>query len=233
MSLIRRALIIGSPDASIPGVRIDMRNWQNFLISDTAGAWEKTEIQVLENPTRAILSVALNKLNISVDYAFIAFSGHGEVNQNGQTVIHINDRESMPANALRGESLKQSIVIDCCRVPIVRKALVESSLTRIMAMDGMTNRAVLRRKFDSSIADCDPGLVRLYSCSIGQTAGESEQFGGYYSHSLMNSALPVSGVKTIRQAHQEAVAKVAQLRPNQTPTGEFPRSRSSFAFSVS
>ena len=228
----REALIIGSPDAGIPGVRVDMRNWESFLASGTGGAWNGAEVRKLENPTTFALKSMLSTVISKSDYAFITFSGHGYVDESGRTVLQINDRETILATELIATASRQTIVIDCCRVPVRSSAVLKES-ARIYAADSASNRQLLRQKFDRAVADCDPGLIRLYSCSVGETAGESPSDGGIYTHSLIRAAEPVSRVKSVRQAHDEAKILTTKQNPGQTPTSQYPRSTTSFPFSVS
>jgi len=223
---------VGAPDDTIPGVDIDLTNWQNFLQSPLGGAWERQEITILRNPNKILLDWHIHQINEGSNYTLFAFSGHGELVTSTDTHIHINDQQKMDATAFRSKAKKQTIILDCCRFPAERERFYEA-LAKNMSMEQHQDRQACRQLYDRHIETCDDGLVRLYSCSVNETAGDSEAFGGYYTNGLISSASATFRLQTIKQAHEAAKQKVARLRDDQHPVGEFPRSHNSFPFAVS
>jgi hypothetical protein len=237
--MIRKALIIGSPDEGknhLPGVLQDMKNWRAYLSSIKGGAWNLDEITTIESPSPSALRIAVARLD-SADYAFVTFSGHGRALPTGQTFIGITSRDEVDSSSLISRALRQTVVVDCCRSFPEQEVAKSFTEARNMAMDSYVDREAYRRAFDNYLRTCDFGQIILHSCSPNETAGESEQRGGYYSSSLIQagaqSNLSTLGVLTVKEAHWKAQAAVeSRTRGRQNPTGEFPRSKNIFPFAV-
>ena len=76
----RRAILIESSNVTghddLPGARVDVTNWRNFLKSDLGGAWEDSEIVTLRKPASQEVDL---QLNAGADgYCLVAYSGHGK-----------------------------------------------------------------------------------------------------------------------------------------------------------
>lgn len=237
--MIRKALIIGSPDEGkhhLPGVLHDMQNWRTYLSSIDGGAWNSDEITTIKSPSPSELREAVARLD-SADYAFVTFSGHGRALPTGQTFIGITSRDEVNSSLLISGALRQTVVVDCCRSFPEQEVAKSFTEARNMAMDSYVDRDAYRRAFDNYLRTCEFGQIILYSCSPDETAGESEQRGGYYSSSLIQAGaqnkLSARGVLTVKEAHWTAQAAVqSRSRGKQNPTGEFPRSRNIFPFAV-
>lgn len=112
------------------------------------------------------------------------------------------------------------------------------------AREIVLNAAECRKFFDHRIAECAKGLVVQFACSVGETAGESQEGGGYYSSSLILAAeewkagaeTDVSknfAILSVLSAHNNAAVRVKKLSGNrQNPTAEYPRSEKHFPFAV-
>lgn len=237
--MIRKALIIGSPDEGknhLPGVLQDMKNWQAYLSSIKGGAWESNEIATLKSPSPSVLRAAIAKLD-SADYAFVTISGHGRALPTGHTFIGITPHDEVDSSSLVSRALRQTVVVDCCRSFPEQEIVKSFTEARNMAMDSYVDRSAYRKAFENYLGTCEFGQIILYSCSPNETAGESEQRGGYYSSSLVQagaqSNLSAHGVLTVKEAHWAAQAAVqSRSRGRQNPTGEFPRSKNIFPFAV-
>ncbi len=232
----RRALIIGSPlnksdgENYLPGVEVDLRSYQEFLMSPLGGSWTKAEVVALRNPTNAQIQVELNALR-SVDYSFVLFGGHGYFDKGkSTTMIDINAYTSIDSKDLRAGARTHTLVIDCCRkvANIVLKALAEE-LREIQRLDP----AACRRLFDEGLAAASGALTVLWGCSIGEGAGDDSANGGYYSGGLLEVAADwAKGQSPTRPAmlsivsvHDGAVPRVIQHSGGrQNPTIEKGRS---------
>lgn len=247
--LSRKALIIGSPDAKIPGVKVDVENLRKYLLSPVGGLWYDSEITTLMTPQVSTIRAEIEVLK-RADYSLVFFAGHGyHSNQRGSTILHVNAREDMNSLELRIGAQKHLLILDCCRKREDEKRLLKSameSMTFDSARQQTLNPAECRRYFDKEIALCDGGIVVMNSCAVDETAGEDESSGGYYTSSLLDSANEWAG-KTLlnidltksyskcstQTCHETAVGRVKLLSGGrQNPTFESPRTERKFPFAV-
>lgn len=245
----RKALLIGAPDAKIPGVNIDIENLKNFLMSPNGGLWYEDEITILISPYEAELANAVRKLQ-SHDYSFTFFAGHGyHSTDRNSTILHINPYQTFDSMFLRYGAHKHTLILDCCRKLQIDTNLIKS-LTEAKTLNFSESQSLTpwkcRINFDNVISKCDTGIVVMNSCSINQTAGESETKGGYYTSSLINSAnswtkialqnINLSNsfdILSTQDCHNIATFNVAQLSGGrQKPSIENSRSRNTFPFAV-
>jgi len=243
----RKALLIGAPDQDIPGVKLDIKNMKNFLLSSMGGAWRESEITCLTNPKKNEVEFAIKRLQ-DCDYSFILFAGHGFYSIKDQcTTLNINESETLSSKKLRFGAKKHTIILDCCRV-LVNDLLLEMSL-EAMTYDSAIKTLDLsecRRYFDKRITECDSGIVVINSCDVKETAGETSNKGGYYSSSLINVAKELVENKlitidlknkykifSINECHEKASILVKELSGNrQNPTFEGPRTKVKFPFAI-
>lgn len=245
----RKALIIGSPDEKIPGVKVDVENLQAYIKSPIGGLWWDFEITVLTSPSVTRVRQEVEALK-NKDYAFVFFAGHGyQSKERGTTILHVNSTETLNSAELRVGSKKQTLILDCCR-KLESERLIEKSTMEAFALERGEGREInplkCRESFDKEISLCDSGLVVMNSCSIDETAGENKTEGGYYTSSLIKSAntwakkalaqMYLSSdykVASTLECHDAAAVKVRALSGGrQTPSFESPRSRKLFPFSV-
>lgn len=245
----RKALIIGSPDAKIPGVKIDMENLRKFLLSPVGGLWYSSEITTLITPTASVIRAEIETLKRK-GYSVVFFAGHGyHSNQRGNTILHINSKETLNSLELRVGAPKHTLVLDCCRKRENEKQLLKAAMESF-AFDSskrqVLNPSECRRYFDQEIARCDDGLVVMNSCSIDETAGEEEFSGGYYTSSLLDSANEWAEKKlrdidltklfstlSTQMCHEAAADRVKLLSGGrQTPIFEAPRTERKFPFAI-
>lgn len=244
----RRALIIGSPDEKIPGVKIDITNINSFLLSPIGGAWKEYEITNLTNPSKETILKNIQLLK-KHDYSFIFFAGHGYYSMNSDsTIICINKNETLDSVELRKGAPKHTLILDCCR-ELVKDFILKEAMESL-AFDSVNIQTVTssecRKYFDKEIDDCNPGLVVMNSCDLNEYAEESASRGGYYSSSLIKSAVDWADNKLLRinlhtnyskysiqDCHDKASIRVKKLSGNrQNPVFEGPRSEKKFPFAV-
>jgi len=238
--MIRRALIIGSPDKDIPGVLDDMKNYRAFLKSFAGGAWFDQEIITLESPTKLQLFTQLELLK-SADYSFLVFAGHGGYSAYQRvTMLKLNPSTDISENDLKVGASKRTVIIDACRVHIDKQPLREA-MKAVLAMDSYRSADPSRALFDRSIEACPPGLAVLYGCSVGEGAGETAGIGGRYSCALLevagdweNGYFTQRGTAlSVSDAHEKAGTLVSERSGgSQNPKGEFPRSLPRFPLAV-
>lgn len=245
----KHALIIGAPDEKIPGVVNDTENIADYLKSPIGGYWHSSEITTLNSPRASNLIENLQLLE-SKDYSFVFFAGHGYYSvQRKRTIIHINSAEIFDSLNLRQGAPKHSLILDCCRKPEEEKLIKKSITMESATYDSVSHQKIdpleCRKYFNNAIAQCENGLVVMNACSIGQTAGESNE-GGYYTSSLISSATDWAMRKlrainlaneyatySTQECHEAALPLVSELSGRrQTPVFESPRTVKKFPFSV-
>lgn len=245
----RRALVIGAPDEKIPGVNVDVRNFLTYLKSPIGGYWYDSEIKSLISPSSSTVENEISQLK-QKDYSLIFFAGHGYHSEpRNRTIIHLNSRETMDSVELRRGASRHTLILDCCRKREDDRRMLKKAM-EAMAFDSANRQkpdpAQCRVYFDKAIEQCDIGIVVMNSCSINETAGESEKEGGYYTSSLIDSAndWAESRLRSIdltrnyatystQECHAKASENVRALSGGrQNPSFESPRTEKKFPFTV-
>jgi hypothetical protein len=186
----RIALLIGAPGwenqtGFLPGVKLDIINYQNFLLSPTGGAWQMSEIVV--PPLNPHLNSLLNFIGtLQADYVVVIFSGHGSVDMNtGQQLVNVNPRQVVEMRYLVPAAPKGLVLVDACRV------YQGAGLSGLFGEDYQSFSSVLspvvaRQYYEQQVAACVPGWTTLYACQPGQTSQDTSN-GGNFSSMLLNS----------------------------------------------
>ena len=199
----RRALLIGNT-RGLPGVQTDIQKTRAFLGSDVGGDWLPSEIAELKNPSRLELLGHIKRLKSeSVDCAFVLFSGHG--GHAHQTVLELNTNgETIDESELWNIAPRQITIYDCCR------ALVGEQIVKSFAMDSLTESFVrrndVRARYEARIMQAIPQQVRLYACSVSQSAYDFGKGAVYLGHLLSSAAAITPGLSfnTVESAHERA-----------------------------
>ena len=250
MAITRRALLISNPgeigdEYYCAGVNVDMREYKRFLKEPHGGLWSDTEVVHLDRPNAGAVSIEVRKLE-AYDYSFIAFSGHGyHSQQSRKTVLVLRKGVVFPSDQLHIGATKRTIVLDCCRevAPDVRRMVEEKRAFAAVAREISPVRC--RQTFDEMVERASEALVVIHSCSIRETAGDSQADGGYYTACLIDGAdtwkerqasdrsKRDSSVLSIVGAHDYAVPCTQQKNSRQNPVIEKPRTvRGFFPFAV-
>ena len=241
----RKMLIIANPgerDAEnyCEGVNQDVTRYQCFFTSIQGGAWKSDEIKTLICPEPWEVALALSELK-SAEYSMVIFCGHGYSRKNGTTMVEPYKDCDYDSNNFNQGAERHTVILDCCRV--VYEPVSESVLNHYEFRASSDHSAALqhaRDVFDDAVRRCPSGLVVLYACSKGETAGDNEETGGVYSHALRSAALQLS--KTLSASKTESVVRVHndaaqavrhETGGHQNPTITKPRSEPYFPFCVS
>lgn len=228
----RKALIIhNSGDASnyLKGVSVDIANISRFLLSDYGGAWEDNEITVApDNNTAEWLENYFRNSGI-VDYYLIFYTGHGSYDEEKGPVYWLNPNEGIYNAWLQdriGENATTMLISDSCQViEMLEKGGILDSRT-FSAIGSETDRAKCRELYNDALRKLPKGMfVTASSVSPGEEATENSKFGGYYIHSLLQTAKDIvhnqeypNGVYGIGYIHSLAAEQVEQLSAGkQTP----------------
>ena len=245
----RKALIIGSPDEKIPGVKVDVKALNDYLKSPIGGLWFDFEIMVLMSPSTSTLRNQISQLKLR-DYSLVFFGGHGYYSaERKRNILKINPNEEFDSLELRAGAIKHTLILDCCRKVESERRLSES-VTKAMTLDSVSGQTLnpsrCRSYFDQAISQCDNGLVVMNACSIGEVANENDKDGGYYTSSLIDaneqwarrmlSTVNVTNSPSTfstQNSHNAATERVRLLSGGrQTPSFEAPRAERRFPFTV-
>lgn len=219
----RQALLLGNNEG-LAGVKIDIANFSNFLISNSGGAWESTEIDTYMNIRKTDLISLLGKYYYSnIDFLIIYFSGHG--GQDRETMLELNQyNESISETDLLYKSDRQLNIYDCCRsYPeiktdslLMKKALFSESESYL--------RRRIRLLYEERIMSARTQQVKLFSCSVGEYSNDTRE-GGLYTQNFLKAAKKNSNTfKLVSEAHEEA-ASVTTVQSNgkQNPDHMYPK----------
>lgn len=222
----RKALLIGNT-GDLEGVQLDIAKLRRFLKSPTGGAWEDSEILVVENPGLSDFLLRLDLLRLqSLDFAFVMFSGHGAHIR--ETVLALNPKnELLQETKLHNLAPRQVTVVDCCR-GVMTEVLAKATPTMEALDAAYVDRAAVRKRYDNLIMAAMKQQARLYACSIDEAATDDSKKGAVYLGHLLDSAHAFeSGVnfKTVEAAHAQAKAKTLSdsRTSDQTPEALLPK----------
>jgi hypothetical protein len=218
-SMKRKAIIIGSSLSSknpkyLKGVSQDVNNYIDYLISSVGGAWYKSEIVTLLNPSRIQLNNAISAC-IGCDLALVIFTGHGA--RNGVDFIQINDHDIVPLSSVNVAAKKQITIADACRTEYSQDYF--EGLSGFGLQFDQNNKQVARSLYDYYISHFENGYFNLSSCSPGETSRDTNK-GGLFSTTMLevihNWSISENQVNfTLEAGFQETFSKLA---PRQTPT---------------
>ncbi len=191
MSIKRRSLLIsnpgveGSEDYAV-GTLADVQNLKKLLLSPMGGFWKEDEIIIRNKPSKLELLGLIGTLK-NVDYALVLFSGHGAYSATlNDTILELNEREEINSKELRQGALKQSLILDCCRV-ITQEVILAKILEASKRLTQSFNPADCRLYYDKRIEECPKSLTVLYSCDIDETSGDTSK-GGVFTYNLIESS---------------------------------------------
>ena len=207
------------------------------------GLWGQTEIKHLPRPSKSEVREAISQTR-NIDYTLVFFCGHGYYSDvHDSTILELRKNQEIDSIELRSSSPRQTIILDCCR-QIVRGILLEDSVFEAIAKSDRYNPYDCKKYYNQGIIDCPVGKVVVHSCAIGETAGDDENRGGYYSYNLLRECRKWADgldidtstkykTRSIVLSHEEAKSKVHKLSDKkQNPQIEKPRTGKYFPFAI-
>lgn len=243
MALTRQAILIGAPSVTpeLPGVRQDINDFKNFLLSNKGGAWKPTEITTLIDQSPFVVKAHINSAQ-SADYAFILCAGHGEhrVGRNlDETVMYLNEKETISINEVNPKNKRHLVIVDTCRVLVkVTKLAMEERAIAALTLDFAEAYVDYRQVFDDAILTTSEGRIVAYSCDINQAAGDDGS-GGIFTQALLGSATMFKptgnsnyGIVNISQAFDVAKDITYKKNAPQSPVFNAGRRRDFFPFCI-
>lgn len=241
----KQALIISNPGETgssgyCEGVNKDVVNYKNFLKQPSGGLWYESEIRHLPRPSASEVRNAIKQLK-DVDYSLVIFSGHGYYSARTEsTVLVLRKDEEINSMELRNGSLRQTLILDCCRevAKELAKAFEEYVLKAARAAF-ILDPGKCRLNYEKQIEGCNSGLIVAHACKVGETAQDSSAQGGYYSYSFLRvasgwvEAQRSPSVFSAPSAHDVAVPLVIEWSgQRQHPQIEKPRTEKHFPIAV-
>lgn len=200
------ALLIGNSDG-LEGVKIDLVEWEKFLISPIGGAWERNEIKMIMNPQKCELLSYINELRKTkaYDFAIVVYSGHGGYDR--QTILEINKQgETINETDLFSIAPKQISVFDFCRCLVDGSEPINESQRTFSSGGILTNLQKIRNAYNQRIRLAIPQQVCLYACRIGETALDTESGALYIQTLLWQAKLFPNNeeFRTVEEIHKNA-----------------------------
>lgn len=211
----RRALIISNPgevggENFCKGVLVDVLQYKAFFKSPYGGLWHDDEVVEICRPSQNEFITAVSSLSL-VDYACIVFTGHGYFDVRKQeTILELRQGQEIGANVLGLGARRQTAILDCCRKPHAKKAIVEG-VEKIALKAPFIDEAKCRETFDTAVLGCSTGRLAMYACSIGETAGDDSLRGGVYSSNLLTCAKDWADAPDPNRARGPRVLSAAQV----------------------
>jgi hypothetical protein len=188
----RIALLIGSPSTKengdfLSGVKTDIENIYNFLLSSIGGSWDESEIiKFKPNPSYSEVKPYLDNCQ-NVDYAFVYFSGHGYTGKDDKARVMFNHQEApYVIKQLANRAKHQITIIDACR-----------SMPEYIGFDGVVlsesinfpnpNPAFSKALFSEYIAKLPNTRTLLFATSKGRNSIDlGNNYGGLFSTTLLS-----------------------------------------------
>ncbi len=187
----RFALIIEASECPsetrLDGAKADAVAYHGWMYSKPGGDWYDSEIVTLHTPTINEVKRALYTAG-KVDYAFVAFSGHGYHSKELDfTKLCLRDGQ-MGVRDIIPDADRSTVVVDACRnvMQEIFTETAERSIAEVTRFSKMVRERNYRRLFEDRTAEAEKGPIFLYSCDLDESAGES-RLGGYFSRFLVEA----------------------------------------------
>lgn len=205
--LKRKAIIIGSPldkghKDYLPGVKLDVKNYYNFLRSQEAGQWSvEDEIVILENPIWGELNNYLKLCDEETDICYVVFSGHGHVKM-WDTFLQLNAHEQpIKHTSLYTASKRQITIIDTCRYPIKVTHNIFEGFSGIgsppTGLHYSNTNFFFRTYYNEVIQKMPLGKIDIFSASLKQFSSDIYNVGGWFSYNFLRIAEQLSQQKNV------------------------------------
>lgn len=190
----RIALIIGnSGDKNnqgeyLEGVKQDIKNYKEFLLSKIGGQWYDDEIIVSLDETKAQIQNKIITLNQNrYDFVFILFSGHGSYSDSRQCRKLYVFNESIYEDDLTYLAPRQITILDTCAN--IEKDEITLSLEYIYENSKFASMLKnYRKRYEDAILKCPEQQIILYSSSINESSSDDSELGGFFAYSLLKVA---------------------------------------------
>lgn len=243
----RQAIIVvtpNSPHGLLPGAEQDAQDWSRFLPSVEGGAWKDYEICVLRDPSKAAVNIWLEHAKKrNIDYAILAFSGHGEVvktSYSQETRIYVSKSDYFTEKTFTADAQRELVILDACRELRVEKSLEKIAAANVLA-EAFSSRAedrlrLAREYYDKAINENPVGRTFVYSCSVNETASDDPSFSRVFVGEGVELATshPTRSVISAKSVFDRSKSLIVEnFKQKQTPVYDGGRRITHLPFSVS
>ncbi len=245
----RRAILIEASDVKgqddLPGARVDIKNYTQYLTSQAGGNWYPYELVTLNKPSWSALNAEIKKAELEAEYLFISFSGHGYMkrppvgafltpSETDLTILCLNDTQEISLSQIN-PTIKNFVIADSCRQ--LEKIIKAARIQDMMMFAESSSADLARLIFDNAIKEAGTGQIIAYSCGVNETAGEDPNRGGYFSAAMMECGFNFSNAGqrraiTTDQVFECAYRNVKALAAQQNPKYLPGRRLTHFPFAV-
>jgi hypothetical protein len=222
----------------LKGAQEDVKAYKDWIYSKPGGDWFDSEIKILNTPRISEVKRVIQAAG-KIDYAFVAFSGHGcHSKELDLTKLCMRDG-TMSVRELIPDTDRCTMVVDACRhvMPEVFTKSFQLSLNEARAYAKFAEARNYRQDFEDLVANAEKGTIFLYGCDLNESAGESER-GGYFSRYLVEGGLAYARNRggnrsySTKTAFQVAAEATAARNKQQHPKYEPGRRLGHFPFGV-
>lgn len=184
----RIALVIGQSgdeDEFLPGVKVDVMNYRNFLLSPVGGLWYEEEIEISLNEDIYKVLLLIDDIREGhYDFAFVVFTGHGFYSaERRERGLWFGDYV-LYESGLRDLAPYELLILDTCA------GMEEKIVPEYFIPEYFKKTAALRDYrdiYESALRQCDPQEIILYASSPGEYAADTAG-GGLFSKALLQVA---------------------------------------------
>lgn len=213
----RHALLIGYSgydlsDGYLGGVSEDLENYTNFLMSYNGGAWDPTEITIIQDESLSYIESKIEQIkHQNNDIVFSVFTGHGGFNvKNGCRVLDISKNETMLETELWDLASRQILILDSCSVYEAKSLAEDSKIIASFSHFGISKEDA-RRIYEGYCLRCPKQQIKLYASKIGTEAEDTDD-GGTYSYTLLKFLKQQHNYMDIVQAHDNVSEYLRNLK---------------------
>lgn len=223
----RRAILIGSPSYQdkndyLSGVKTDIENIYNFLLSSIGGSWQENEIAAFYPNIDWLKIIPYINDAQNADIAFIYFSGHGFRDFNNNDKVVLNKTEIIDVQSdLANRAKHQITIIDACRSYPQYYNFTGPTLEGLEFPN--PNPEYARYLYDKHLVSVENSRVLLNATEIGTNALDNgSDYGGLFSNVLLQVAKSVIHSKekpvfTVSEIFNKAKYQVEKIQKNQKP----------------
>lgn len=163
-----------------------VKAYHDFFAKNAGGAYEKSEIILMAEPTLANLQNELKEEGI--DYMIVIFIGHG-ANQEDSQLFHLNSTEIILPGQLDFSAPKKLLLLESCRtltvaIPVIKQTNKIAKFKGGGKIQSPLSRFKSRNLYNQQLQKCDDGMVICYACDLGESA---------YNYFFSNEVLKQSG----------------------------------------
>ena len=177
-----------------------------------------------------------------LDYALIAFSGHGHYkvlpDKTTETQMFISANSYLTERTLTVRAKRELVIMDSCREyggELITEMKEITNFSKAAMIRSEERFAKAREIFEKALSQSPEGRTLIYSCSLNQTAGDKFSFTRFLISDAGRLATECKHLQTIsvKEAFDSAETKTQLDNYPQKPVYEGGRRKTHYPFSVS